>query len=80
MSPAAVIRLGVVAAALGALELACRTGVIPSLTAIPPSAMAAGLARILQSGKFTPDIVTTLRNVAAAIVAAICSRLEPFSI
>lgn len=70
MSRAGAIRWGVIAASLGALELLCRTGVIPSLTAIPPSAMASGLARILQSGKFAADIVTTLRNVAVAILAA----------
>ena len=45
------------------LEVLCRTGVISSLTAIPPSAMIEGLVKILRSGKFTPDIVTTLRNV-----------------
>lgn len=70
MSRAGLIRLGVIAAALVALEVLCRTGVIPSLTAIPPSAMAEGLAKILQSGKFTPDIATTLRNVTVAIAAA----------
>ena len=58
--------LGVVAA----LELLCRLGVIPNFTMIAPSAMAQSLWRILASGKFTPDITTTLTNVGIAIAAA----------
>jgi len=75
MSVAGLLRLAVIAIAVGALELLCRTGVIPSLTAIPPSAMVEGLLRILQSGKFTADIVTTLRNVAVAITAAMLAGI-----
>jgi NitT/TauT family transport system permease protein len=55
---------------VGALEVLCRTGVIPSLTAIPPSAMVASLVEILRSGRFAADIVATLRNVSISIAAA----------
>jgi NitT/TauT family transport system permease protein len=75
MSKPGLIRLAVIVLAVGALEALCRTGVIPSLTAIPPSAMVEGLWKILQSGKFTPDIVTTLRNVAVAITAAMAAGI-----
>jgi NitT/TauT family transport system permease protein len=60
----------VILLAVGALEVLCRTGVIPSLTAIPPSAMVVSLYEILGSGRFTPDIAATLRNVAISIAAA----------
>jgi NitT/TauT family transport system permease protein len=56
--------------AVGLLELLCRTGVIPNFTVIPPSEMARSLWRILASGKFTPDIIATLTNVAIAIAAS----------
>jgi NitT/TauT family transport system permease protein len=67
---AGLLRVAVILLAVGALEVLCRTGVIPSLTAIPPSAMVVSLYEILRSGRFTPDIVATLRNVSIAIVAA----------
>jgi len=67
------IRLGVIAAAVVALELLCRTGVIPAFTMIAPSAMAQGLFEILRSGRFAQDIGVTLRNVSIAIVAAMAA-------
>jgi len=67
---ASVARIVLVVGAVAALELLCRTGVIPNFTMIPPSAMAQSLWKILASGKFTPDIVTTLTNVGIAIAAA----------
>jgi NitT/TauT family transport system permease protein len=70
MSPVGLIRAGVIVFLVGLLEVLCRTGVIPSLTAIPPSAMADSLFRILASGKFAEDITVTLRNVSIAITAA----------
>ena len=39
------LRLAVLAGAAGALEVLCRTGVIPRLTMVPPSAMAEHLRR-----------------------------------
>jgi NitT/TauT family transport system permease protein len=70
MSAAGLIRLAVIVFAVGALELLCRTAVIPNITAIPPSAMVESLFKILASGKFSQDIMVTLRNVSVAIAAA----------
>ncbi|MDC7788350.1 ABC transporter permease subunit [Rhodoplanes sp. TEM] len=65
------IRLVVVAAAVAALEIACRTGWIPTTVVIPPSAMATSLYDILVSGTHWGDILVSLRSVAAAGVLAI---------
>jgi NitT/TauT family transport system permease protein len=70
MSCAGLVRAAVIVLLVGMLELLCRTGVIPPITAIPPSAMVEALFRILASGKFTQDITVTLRNVSVAIAAA----------
>lgn len=64
------IRWGIILLAVAALEVLCRTGVIPSLTAIPPSAMVQSLAGILGSGRFGIDIATTLRNVSISIATS----------
>lgn len=64
------LRAALILLAVGALEVLCRTGVIPSLTAIPPSAMVASLVEILRSGRFAADIAATLRNVSISIAAA----------
>src|SRR5262245_64888183 len=63
-------RLSLLVFGVGLLEILCRTGVIPNFTVIPPSAMAQSLWKILASGKFTPDIVATLTNVALAIATS----------
>jgi len=71
MSRAGFIRLLVVAAAIFALEVACRAGVIDAITIIPPSAMAAGAWNLLVSGRYTQDILLTLGRVGLAVVLAI---------
>ena len=75
MSLPGLIRAGVIVFLVGMLELLCRTGVIPSITAIPPSAMAEALFGILASGKFTQDITVTLRNVSIAIACAMVAGI-----
>ncbi|RAI32759.1 ABC transporter permease [Rhodoplanes serenus] len=65
------IRLLVIAAAVAALELACRLGWVPVTVVIPPSAMAASLVDILASGKHWADIVISLRSVTIAAVLSI---------
>jgi NitT/TauT family transport system permease protein len=70
MSKVGWVRVLVIAAAIGLLEVLCRVGVIPNFTVIPPSAMAQSLWKILASGRFNQDIATTLSNVAIAIAAA----------
>jgi NitT/TauT family transport system permease protein len=47
------IRLAVIVAAVGALELACRLGYIDHRVVIPPSEMAAALWRMVAAGQFT---------------------------
>lgn len=71
MSRVAWIRLTVIAAALAALEGACRLGWIDPLTMPPPSLAAAHAYDILASGRMTGDIVMTLRNVAAGFALAV---------
>ena len=66
----ALVRLMVIAGAVGLLEILCRLGVIPSFTVIPPSAMAQSLWNILASGRFSHDIAATLVNVGIAIASA----------
>jgi NitT/TauT family transport system permease protein len=60
------IRLGVVAALVGAFEALCRFGVIAHTVVIPPSAMVASLWNILAAGEHNGDILATLRNVAVS--------------
>ncbi len=64
------IRTAVIIVAFGLLELLCRTGVISGFTMIPPSTIAGSLIEILLSGRFSADIMVTLRNVSVAILAA----------
>lgn len=70
MRYAGAIRTAVLIGAVALLELLCRTGIVAPFTMIPPSEIAAGLIDILRSGRFSLDILVTLRNVAIAIVAA----------
>src|SRR5947209_1850671 len=67
---AAAIRSVVLVGGAALLELLCRTGVITAFTMIPPSQIVAGLFDLLRSGRFSLDIMVTLRNVGIAIVAA----------
>jgi NitT/TauT family transport system permease protein len=65
------IRVLVLVGVVLLLELLCRTAVIDPLAMIPPSAMASALWDLLRSGKIMPDLVKTLRNVAAAMALSI---------
>ena len=71
MKHAGLLRALVLAAAVAALELACRTGLIPMATILPPSQMAASLWDILRSGEFNADILLTLGDVLGATVIAV---------
>ena len=73
MSRAGRLRLGVILAALGALEILCRTGAVDPITLIPPSAMAFGAWRLLASGQYTEDIRLTLGTVALACLLAVAA-------
>src|SRR5262245_64113280 len=65
------VRTFVIAGALVALEVLCRTGIINRLTMIPPSEMALALWQILASGKANADIAFTIFNTAAAIALSV---------
>lgn len=65
------IRLIVIVAMIGALELACRLGYINSHVLIPPSEMATSLVSLLASGEINDDIVRTLGVVAVAVALSI---------
>jgi NitT/TauT family transport system permease protein len=65
------IRLIVIIAAIGALELACRTGLIDHRIVVPPSEMMTSLMGILASGDINSDIVQTLGVIAVAVALSV---------
>jgi len=71
MTRIGIIRLLVIVAMIGALELACRTGLIDHRVIIPPSEMASALANLLASGAITADIERTLGVIVMVIVLSI---------
>jgi len=70
MSRAGWIRLIVIAAAVAALELACRLGLIDRFTVIPPSEMAMALAEVATSPGLVAEIAASLANIAIAVMSA----------
>ncbi|MFW5679952.1 MAG: ABC transporter permease [Pseudomonadota bacterium] len=73
MTRAGWVRLLVVTLAVGALEWACRIGLIDPFAVIPPSGMVAGMVDVLGRGTLTDDILFTLRNVVAALVLSVAA-------
>jgi NitT/TauT family transport system permease protein len=71
LQPATLIRTGALLACCGALEWACRSGLIGRFTLIPPSQMVVGLANILRAGQLDDEIGATIGGVAIAAVGAI---------
>jgi NitT/TauT family transport system permease protein len=65
------VRIIVIALAVGALEAACRGGLIRRYTMIPPSQMAESLLHLFQSPDVVADIGQTLRSVVIALCAAL---------
>ena len=65
------IRLVVIIAAVLALELACRSGLIDRRIVVPPSEMATSLAGLLVSGAITGDIVQTLGIITVAVALSV---------
>ena len=65
---ARLLQLLIVGAAVAAIELLCRLGVIDRFTMIPPSEMVTALAHVVASAPwFWGDVSYTLGNIAAAI-------------
>lgn len=71
MNRIGLIRLAVIAALIGVLELACRTGLIDHRTVIAPSEMAGALFNLLASGSISADIERTLSMIALCIALSI---------
>src|SRR5688572_5410977 len=71
MTLQAIIRLAVLVLVVVALEIACRSGLIPRTTVLPPSDMAGALWDILRAGKYTADMAKTAGNVLLAALSAI---------
>jgi NitT/TauT family transport system permease protein len=67
----AFVRAVVLFGALAVLEIACRAGFVNPTTLISPSQMVISLAKVLQSGKYTWQIWSTLSNVAIATVISV---------
>lgn len=65
------IRFGVVAALVPAFEAACRFGFIPRTVVIAPTEMVVSLWRLIESGEYNDDILSTLRNVLASSLLAV---------
>jgi len=65
------LRVAVIVALIGALELACRSGLINHQTVIPPSEMAGALWALLASGSLNADIERTLGMIALVIALSI---------
>jgi NitT/TauT family transport system permease protein len=77
MSKVAWIRLAVVAAAFGLLEVCCQTGTINPKVVIPPSQMVVALVRLLASGQVNEQI---FRTFGIVILAAVISIVLGFAI
>lgn len=71
MSRAGLIRLLVILAAVVLLEAACELGWVSRMAVIPPTAMAEGAWKALNSDETRGELVLTLWTVAASIVLAI---------
>jgi NitT/TauT family transport system permease protein len=72
MKHAALWRLAIVAGAVLALEIACRTGIVDRVTMVPPSQMAVALAIMIgRAPWFWSDAGSTFRNIGAAIFLSI---------
>lgn len=71
MTRVGLIRLAVIVAMIGTLELACQLGLIRHQTIIPPSEMATALYGLLVSGVINADIERTLGIIVVVIVISI---------
>ncbi len=65
------LSIGVVVLLIAAIELLCRTGIIPVTVMIAPSQMAVELVSILQTGEFSADITTSIINILLSTVLSV---------
>jgi NitT/TauT family transport system permease protein len=67
----AFLRVAIVALLVAAVELLCRLHIIPVMVMIAPSQMAAELVRILVSGEYSADIISSIGNVLISTVLSV---------
>ena len=65
--------IGIVAACVAALQLACLAGLVKHTVIIAPSEMAASLWQILRGGEFTHAILLTLTNIGLSAAISIAA-------
>lgn len=65
--------IGIVAALVAALQLACVAGLVKHTVIIAPSEMAASLWQILRGGEFTHAILLTLTNIGLSAAISIAA-------
>src|ERR1043166_2767467 len=71
MTRVAWLRITVIVAAVGVLELACQAGLIDHRVVIPPSEMTTALVRLLISGQANEQILRTFGIVILAVAIAV---------
>ena len=71
MTPAGWIRLGLVIAAVLALELVCRLGLVSAQAVVPPSVMVLGLVQAFGTAGTLADLGWTFVTVGVAVVLSI---------
>lgn len=64
-------RSAILAAAIVALEIGCRSGVVDRLTIMPPSEMFASMIDQVRSGELNASIMTTFSTIFLAFVLAV---------
>jgi NitT/TauT family transport system permease protein len=71
MRSEAVLRFGVVALLVAAIEILCRLHIIPVDVMIAPSQMAEELMKILASGEYSSDIISSIANVLISTLLSV---------
>ena len=67
----AVLRFGIVALLVATVEILCRIHIVPVDVMIAPSQMAAELIKILVSGEYSADIISSITNVLISTVLSV---------
>lgn len=71
MNRIALLRIAVILAAIGIVEIFCRVGMIDPFTMQAPSKIAQDLWKIIVTGKYNAAIAKTMSNAATAFVLAV---------
>lgn len=71
MTLAGGLRLGIVLAAVAALEIGCRAGLVPATSVIAPSLMVGGMVHAFAGGAIWGDLAATAFSVLVSVVLAV---------